>query len=64
MKPFAGTGEQGTTDGTPSLSSFNRPKGIAIDSKNSKAFVGDLNCGRVITVQGLHSIVVLFPACD
>lgn len=51
---FAGSGRSERLDGEPLLSSFDCPKGIAINS--NMCMIGDLNCTREVVIQGLNFI--------
>ena len=55
VSPFAGSGQQGSSDGVGSNASFNYPTGIVIDQHTDNLFVIDYNNHsiRKITPQGV-----------
>ena len=56
VSPFAGNGQQGSSDGVGSSASFNHPYGIAIDQHSGYLFVSDHgnHLIRKITPQGVY----------
>ena len=55
VSPFAGSGQQGSSDGLGSNATFDYPRGIAIDQETGNIFVseGSTNLIRQITPRGV-----------